>query len=116
MRIRRRLDSLTPHFREAFEQFLRYMVARPLQSKGRVGKPMEPNQLKNFRPLWIESMAGSGRPIPVKQRAEAEKLARSDSRLARLLFSPTVYPGVERAPGKFIAPNRRRRRLNPIDD
>ena len=85
------IDSLTHHFQEAFEQFLRYMVARPLGKGG--GKSMDSDQLKQLSAAldreygWFESAD------PGKAAAEAEKLGRSDSRLARLLFSPTLYPG-----------------------
>src|SRR5262249_50107822 len=40
------IDSLTPRLREAFEQFLRYMVARPLGKGG--GKPIDQTQLKEL--------------------------------------------------------------------
>jgi hypothetical protein len=89
---RTQLDSLAAHVREAFEQFLRYMVARPLQGD-RAGKSMEPNQLKELAAALDREYGWFGSADPGKASVEAEKLARSDGRLARLLFSPTLYPG-----------------------
>ena len=99
------LDSLTARVREAFEQFLRYMVARPLQSKDRVGKPMEPNQLKELAAALDREYGWFGSADPGKAGVEAEKLAQSDGRLARLLFSPTVYPGAEGRPASSSPPS-----------
>ena len=86
------IDSLTPHLREAFEQFLRYMVARPL-GKERAGKSLDLTQLKELSAALDREYGWFGSPNPGKSGAEAEKLGRSDSRLARLLFSPSLYPG-----------------------
>ena len=88
---RAQIDSLAPHFREAFEQFLRYMVARPLGKGG--GKSMDSNQLKQLSATLDREYGWFDSADPGKAAAEAEKLGRSDSRLARLLFSPTLYPG-----------------------
>jgi hypothetical protein len=93
------LDSLPARFREAFEQFLRYMVARPLQSKDRVGKPMELNQLKELAAALDREYGWFGSADPGKAAVEAERLGRSDGRLARLLFSPTLYPDANGRPG-----------------
>jgi hypothetical protein len=100
-----RVDSLTPQIREAFEQFLRYMVARPLGGKDRSGKSMEPNQLKELAAALDREYGWFGQADPGKAGVEAEKLARSDGRLARLLFSPTLYPGSNGRPAGSSPPS-----------
>jgi hypothetical protein len=99
------LDSLDSRLREAFEQFLRYMVARPLQTKDRAGKSIEPNQLKELAAALDREYGWFVSADPGKAGVAAEKLARSDGRLARLLFSPTLYPGSNGRPASSSPPS-----------
>jgi hypothetical protein len=84
------LDSIGSGFSQAFEQFLRYMVASPLEPE----KGKQPG-LTSFRSLaealdreygWsVDSQPGKAQEI-------VSGLARNDEHLARFLFSPTLYP------------------------
>ena len=86
------IDSLGGHFPEAFEQFLRYLVARRMprgDSRSlKVDSMKEVAEALDREYGWFVT-ADSGKSGKI-----AEELARTDNRLARLLFNPSLYPGM----------------------
>ncbi len=82
------LDSIGNQLSSAYEQFLRYLIARPIKKKGlfAVEPYREMARAIDQEYGWFASASpGSA------DKAVAE-LAREDNRLARLLFDPDVYP------------------------
>jgi hypothetical protein len=83
-------DSLQPRFQEAFDQFLRYLIVRPLQPQKLqaidIAKLREIAASLDTEYGWFTSAkpGSSGKVV--------EDLAKSDPGLARALFSPTLYP------------------------
>jgi cell division protein FtsN len=86
------LESVEQSFPEAFEQFLRYLAARPLNAKGQIkfdaGSLRETAEALDREYGWFVSAD------PGKSENVVEKLLRSDERLARTLFNPNLYPGI----------------------
>lgn len=84
------MDGLDPHFREAFDQFLRYLIVRPLATPKI--KLLDAKSLKELADAldaeygWFET-AKAGEAAKVVQ-----DLAHSNPSLARLLFNPAAYP------------------------
>jgi hypothetical protein len=84
------IDSLGSGFPEAFRQFLRYLVARPLQpAKGSL-----PNMtsMKTLAEALDREYGWFVDAEPGKAQDVVADLARSDESLARLLFNPSLYP------------------------
>lgn len=84
------VDGLGSHFEEAFDQFLRYLIVRPLESE-----KIQPLDTKRLKELAEALDSEYGWFAPVKPGAAGkvvEDLARSNPGLGRLLFSPTLYP------------------------
>jgi len=84
------VDALEPRFQEAFTQFLRYLLLRPLVEE----------RVRRINPLRLKEIAQAldveyGWFVQAKPGAAGkvvEELARSNRDLARLLFNPTLYP------------------------
>jgi hypothetical protein len=91
----RRTDFLGSDSREAIMQFLRYLVARPLESaKGNLPNMTSVKTLAealNREYGWLVDAD------PGKAQEVVANLARSDDRLARLLFNPSLYPALAQA-------------------
>ena len=84
-----RIESLSTHLREAFEQFLRYLVARPLARRERTG--MDTARLKEIAEA-VDKEYGWFSPQEAGRAQKAfSTLAAGDNRLARLIFNPAVY-------------------------
>lgn len=84
-----RIESLGAHLREAFEQFLRYLVARPLARRERTG--MDSARLKEIAEA-VDKEYGWFAPQEAGRAQKAfSNLTAGDSRLARLVFNPAVY-------------------------
>jgi hypothetical protein len=85
------IDSLEPDFHAAFRQFLRYLVARPLEP---VKKEDEPSAtaLKNLAEALDREYGWFVSAEPGKAGEAVANLVSSDKQLARLLFNPSLYP------------------------
>lgn len=84
------LQNMERQFAVAFEQFLRYLIVRPLENeKIRV---LDEQTLREIA-LALDVEYGWFVPAkPGEAQKTVEKLAVSNIELARLLFSPTLYP------------------------
>ena len=82
------LDSIGNQLSSAYEQFLRYLIARPIKKKGlfAVGPYRETARAIDQEYGWFASAS------PGRADKTVAELAREDNRLARLLFDPDVYP------------------------
>jgi len=85
-----RVDSLGNNFRDAIRQFLHYLAARPLGPAKR-----DEQSMTSVKPLaealdreygWFVDAS------PGKAQETVTELTRTDDRLARFLFNPSVYP------------------------
>lgn len=86
------IDSLGGRFQEAFEQFLRYLVARPM-TKGD-SRSLDANSMKEIAEALDREYGWFVAADPGKFDKVVTELARTDSRLARLLFNPSLYPSM----------------------
>lgn len=82
-------ETMVQRMREAFEQFLGYLMARPLPKKtGEIGTA----ELKLIGEA-LDMEYGWYHPAdPGKADSVVADLAKSQMEVARLLFSPTLYP------------------------
>ena len=88
------LDELAPHFQEAYDQFLRYLIVRPLDA-GKLHQ-LDAKRLKELAEAidveygwWATAKPGAAGKL-------VDDLAQSNPGLARLLFSPTLYPALSK--------------------
>lgn len=91
-----RMDAVGSSFPEALNQFLDYLVAKPLDTT----KKLQPQTFTSLQPLAEALNREYGWFIdaePGKAQEEVLKLAQSDVRLARALFNPTLYPALAEA-------------------
>jgi hypothetical protein len=86
------VTSLGSHLREAFEQFLRYLVARPL---GKEARPPDPASVRAIAEALDREYGWFTSADPGKAGNVVAGLARSDKSLAGLLFNPNLYPGLD---------------------
>jgi hypothetical protein len=86
------VDSLDSHFHDAFEQFLRYLVARPMTKDE--SPSIDSTALKEVATALDREYGWFVTAEPGKSDKVVAGLARSDGRLARLLFNPSLYPGI----------------------
>jgi hypothetical protein len=88
----RKLESLGPAFHEAIRQFLRYQLFKPLGP----AKGNEPglNSVKDLAEALDREYGWSVDADPGKAQDIVARLAKSDERLARLLFNPSIYPAL----------------------
>jgi hypothetical protein len=85
-----RIESLGPAFHEAIRQFLRYQLFKPLgPSKGNEANL---NSVKELAEALDREYGWSEAADPGKAQDIVARLAKSDERLARLLFNPNLYP------------------------
>ena len=84
------IDALGSSFHEAYRQLLRYLVARPLQP----AKSNLPSMtsMKTLAEALDREYGWFVDADPGKAQEVVADLARTDERLARLLFNPSVYP------------------------
>jgi cell division septation protein DedD len=87
------IDALDRHFEDAFEQFLRYLVARPM-TRDEDQEPMDSTSLKEVATALDREYGWFVTAEPGKSDKVVADLARSDNRLARLLFNPSLYPSI----------------------
>ena len=88
------IDALGPRFQEAFTQFLRYLILRPLV-EDRIRR-MNAIRLKEIAQALDVEYGWFTAAKPGTAGKVVEELARSNRDLARLLFSPTLYPVLAR--------------------
>jgi len=84
------IDALGSSFQEAFTQFLRYLILRPLV-EDRIHR-MNPLRLKEVAQALDAEYGWFAAAKPGAAGKVVEELARSNRDLARLLFNPTLYP------------------------
>jgi hypothetical protein len=84
------IDSMQPRFQEAWEQFLRYLIVRPLQTSKI--RPMDAKRLKEIADALDLEYGWFVAAKPGASGKVVGDLARSNPALARILFSPTLYP------------------------
>jgi hypothetical protein len=85
-----KLDSIGSSLPEAFNEFLRYLTARPLLPAKKALQPM--TSMKNLADALDREYGWFRDAEPGKAKDIVSELARTDERLARLLFNPNVYP------------------------
>jgi hypothetical protein len=83
-------DSMELRFEEAFDQFLRYLIVRPLQTSKM--RPMDVKKLREIADALDLEYGWFVAAKPGTSGKVVEDLARSNLALARVLFSPTLYP------------------------
>jgi hypothetical protein len=87
------VDSVDLNIRKAFGQFLNYVSARPMDPKGELK-----TTLASLRQLAEVLNREYGWTVPAEPGNAQEivsNLVQSDPRLARFLFRPALYPGLE---------------------
>lgn len=84
-----KLDSIGAGFYEAYSQFLRYLVASPLEP---VRNPDTMNSVKNIAEAVNREYGWFVEAEPGKAQEIVTGLAASDVGLARSLFNPGLYP------------------------
>ncbi len=84
------VEALSAQTQEAFDQLLRYLIVRPLE----VSKlqPLDAKKLREIADALDAEYGWFGAAKPGTSGKVVEDLARSKPALARLLFSPTLYP------------------------
>ncbi len=93
-----RVDALGTHFHDAVNQFLSYLVARPLgKSDSRLA---DASSMKELASAIDREYGWFAVADPGKAEALVSNLMRTDPKLARFLFNPGLYPGVGTASPK----------------
>jgi hypothetical protein len=85
-----KVDSIGSSLPEAYNQFLRYLTSRPLLP-AKKGLPSM-TSMKNLAEALDREYGWFVAAQPGKAQDIVSELARTDERLARLLFNPNVYP------------------------
>jgi hypothetical protein len=105
------VNSLQANFLEALTQFLRYQVAKP--SAAKESATLDAGLLRELAPAldleygWFASSADPGKAEKV-----VATLAKSDGRLAQILFNANLYPAIgqpaptEKRPGNTASPDK----------
>jgi hypothetical protein len=102
-----RQASVGDYVREACQQFLRYLVAQPLDDNARMPQPEAVRQVAEA----IDREYGWFVPAePGKSDQVVSALLQSDKQLAGLLFNPNLYPAIQR---RQLSPHRRLPGTNP---
>jgi hypothetical protein len=84
------MDSFRLNFHDATRQFLRYLSAKPPELMKENGLSI--NSIKDLAQALDREYGWFEDADPGKAQAVVADLARSDERLARLLFNPALYP------------------------
>jgi len=95
-------DAMAPHYYEAVNQFLRYLVARPLPKQ--TGAVPDQALLKQLAEALDREYGWFVTAEPGKAEALVAQLAQTDTKLARLLFNPVLYPILGAPPPKPKSP------------
>jgi hypothetical protein len=90
-----KIDTIGSNIPEAYSQFLRYLAARPLLPPKKGLQQL--TATKNLAEALDREYGWFVAAEPGKAQAIVSELARTDERLARLLFNPSVYPALAQA-------------------
>jgi hypothetical protein len=90
-----RLDSVGSTFPEALNQFLSYLVARPIESTRKSQQSL--SSLQSLAEALDREYGWFVDAEPGKAQEAVSSLAKSDQRLARSLFNPNLYPALAEA-------------------
>jgi hypothetical protein len=82
-------ETMLQKMREAFEQFLTYLMARPLPKSS---DAISPGNLRQIGEALDQEYGWYRTADPGKAERVVAELAKSQLSVARILFSPTVYP------------------------
>lgn len=93
-----KIDAAGYGFNQAYQQFLHYSMAAPL-AEGE-GKHQGLTSLKDLAEALDREYGWFVNAEPGKAQQIVSDLARSDDRLARLLFNPALYPAIAQTQGK----------------
>jgi len=85
-----KIDIVGSSLPEAYSQFLRYLAARPILPAKKGLQQM--TEMKNLAEALDREYGWFAAADPGKAQSLVSELARTDERLARLLFNPNVYP------------------------
>jgi hypothetical protein len=96
------VDYVGSGIRESCDQFLFYLVAKPLTTSREREQKM--SELRNLAEALDREYGWFVKPEPGKAEKLVANLAYSDSRLARLLFNPSVYSSIENPPDHVTPP------------
>jgi len=83
-------EQMPPRIQEAYEQFLRYLIVRPLDEQK--NKPFDLKRLKEIADAVDAEYGWFATAKPGAAGKLVEDLSKSDPGFAKLLFSPTLYP------------------------
>jgi cell division septation protein DedD len=97
-------DALQGVIKEAFEQFLRYLVAKPI-GKADLTMP-DSDMVRSLAEALDIEYGWRASSEPGKADKLVATLAQSDSSLAPALFNPTLYPVLNRAPAPEEQPKK----------
>jgi hypothetical protein len=86
-------SSLESNLRQAMDEFLHYQLTEPAAGKESKAA-LDTGLLRQIAETLDSDYGWFVAPAPGKGDAIAASLSRSDSKLARLIFSPTLYPVV----------------------
>ena len=90
-----RMDAVGSSFPEALNQFLDYLVAKPLDTSKKVQQAFA--SLQPLAEALDREYGWSVDAEPGKAQEVVSNLARSDAHLARALFNPSLYPALAEA-------------------
>jgi len=90
------IDSLGASFQNATEQLLRYLVLRPMSKSDK--DSVNTKSMKEVAEALDREYGWFVTANPGKSDKVVANLARTDSRLARLLFNPSLYPSMATPP------------------
>lgn len=93
-------DRLEQRMREAFRQFLEYLIVRPLPRRMAAGPSAD---LQAIAQALEQEYGWHGAASPGKAEPIVARLAASEIEVARILFSPTLYPALRPPPGETPA-------------
>jgi hypothetical protein len=85
-----KIETIGSGLPQAYNEFLRYLTARPLLPAKKELPPM--TSMKNLAEALDREYGWFVSADPGKAQDIVSELARTDERLARLLFNPNVYP------------------------
>jgi hypothetical protein len=88
------VNSLPENLSEAVSQFLRYVAARALT--GPKGPELDAKDIKEIAEALDREHGWFAAAEPGRAEKVVRVLSQPDSRLARMLFNPALYPGINR--------------------
>jgi hypothetical protein len=86
-----KLDTVGAGFQDAYDEFLRYLVARPMEI---THKAATLTSMKDLAEAFDREYGWFVEPEPGKAQNAISELMGSDERLAQSLFNPSLYPSI----------------------